>query len=177
MSAATLRRAHAVHPIAAVQTEYSLWTRNPEIAVLDACRELGVAFVAFSPLARGFLGGELRDVAALDAKDIRRSMPRFEPANYAANLQLLRRLRGASPPSAAARRRSWRWPGCWRAASMSWRSPARRSVAHLRDNAGAAAIELDAATMARLDALINRDTIVGARYDAAAQAGVDTEEF
>ena len=88
VSAATLRRAHAVHPITALQTEYSLWTRNPEIAVLDACRELGVAFVAFSPVARGFLCGEI-DVAALDAKDIRRTMPRFAPENYAVNLKLL----------------------------------------------------------------------------------------
>ena len=89
VSAATLRKAHAVHPITAVQTEYSLWTRNPEIAVLDACRELGVAFVAFSPVARGFLCGELQDVSTLDAKDIRRSMPRFAPENYATNLKLL----------------------------------------------------------------------------------------
>ena len=71
VSAATIRKAHAVHPIAAVQTEYSLWTRNAEVAVLDTCRELGIAFVAFSPLARGFLGGELRDAATLPPKDIR----------------------------------------------------------------------------------------------------------
>ena len=89
VSAATLHRAHAVHPIAALQTEYSLWTRNPEIAVLDACREIGAGFVAFSPLARGFLSGRLRDVSGFDVKDIRRSMPRFGPANYAANLRLL----------------------------------------------------------------------------------------
>ena len=89
VSAATLRKAHAVHPISAVQTEYSLWTRNPEIAVLDACRELGAAFVAFSPVARGFLCDALHDVATLDAKDIRRTMPRFAPDNYAANLKLL----------------------------------------------------------------------------------------
>ena len=89
VSAATLRRAHAVHPIAALQTEYSLWTRNPEIAVLQACRELGVAFVAFSPVARGFLCGELTDVATLHEKDIRRAMPRFAPEAYAANLKLL----------------------------------------------------------------------------------------
>ena len=75
VSAATLRKAHATHPIAAVQTEYSLWTRNPEIAVLQACKDLGVAFVAFSPVARGFLCGAM-DVSAFDAKDIRRSMPR-----------------------------------------------------------------------------------------------------
>ena len=89
VSAATLRKAHAVHPIAAVQTEYSLWTRNPEIAVLQACRELGVAFVAFSPVARGFLCGAPLDIAGFDAKDIRRSMPRFAPDHYAANLKLL----------------------------------------------------------------------------------------
>ena len=88
VSAATLRRAHRVHPIAAVQTEYSLWTRNPEIAVLKACEQLNVAFVAFSPLARGFLCGEM-DVTAFDAKDIRRAMPRFAPANYAENAKLL----------------------------------------------------------------------------------------
>jgi aryl-alcohol dehydrogenase-like predicted oxidoreductase len=89
VSAATLRKAHAVHPISAVQTEYSLWTRNPEIAVLEACRELGATFVAFSPLARGFLSDALHDVSTLDAKDIRRVMPRFSPENYAANLKLL----------------------------------------------------------------------------------------
>ena len=81
-----------MHPIAALQTEYSLWTRNPEIAVLDACRELGVDFVAFSPLARGFLPGTLRDVSGFDAKDIRRAMPRFTASNHAANLRLLEPL-------------------------------------------------------------------------------------
>jgi aryl-alcohol dehydrogenase-like predicted oxidoreductase len=116
VSAATLRRAHAVHPIAAVQTEYSLWTRNPEIAVLDACRELGAAFVAFSPLARGFLTGTLRDVATLDAKDLRRGMPRFAPEPTPPTWPCWRPSR-PWPPRPAARRRSWRWPGCWRAAS------------------------------------------------------------
>ena len=82
VSAATLKRAHAVYPITAVQTEYSLWTRNPEIAVLDACRELGVGFVAFSPLARGFLTGALRDADTLDAKDLRRSMPAVPGAAF-----------------------------------------------------------------------------------------------
>ena len=77
VSATTLRKAHAVHPISAVQTEYSLWTRNPEIAVLKACRELGASFVAFSPVARGFLCGALQDVSTLDAKDIRKTMPPF----------------------------------------------------------------------------------------------------
>ncbi|MCD6077788.1 MAG: putative aldo-keto reductase [Ramlibacter sp.] len=89
VSAATIRKAHAVHPITAVQTEYSLWTRNPEIAVLGACRELGITFIPFSPLARGYLCDAVHDVAAFDPKDIRKTMPRFEPQHYAANLQLL----------------------------------------------------------------------------------------
>jgi len=89
VSAATLERAHAVHPIAAVQNEYSLWSRNVEIGVLEACRSLGVALVAFSPLARAFLTGTLRDTSGFDAKDIRRAMPRFQPENFAANLKLL----------------------------------------------------------------------------------------
>ena len=86
VSADTLRRAHAVHPIAAVQTEYSLWTRNPEIKVLDACRELGVAFVAFSPLARGFLAGTVRDADCIIQGDIRRNMPRFQEPHLTRNL-------------------------------------------------------------------------------------------
>lgn len=176
VSAATLKRAHAVHPIAAVQTEYSLWTRNPEIAVLDACREIGAAFVAFSPLARGFLGGALRDVATLDAKDLRRTMPRFEPTNYAANLKLLgafeavaQRLRCSDAQLALA----------WLLARGEHvlPIPGTTRIAHLEDNLGAAALTLDAATLAELDTLINRHSVAGARYDAAAQAGVDTEEF
>jgi aryl-alcohol dehydrogenase-like predicted oxidoreductase len=176
VSAATLRRAHAVHPIAAVQTEYSLWTRNPEIAVLAACRELGAAFVAFSPLARGYLTGTLRDVGTLAPGDLRRNMPRFEPANYAANLQLLDGYAaiaaglGATPAQLAL---------AWLLAQGDHviPIPGTTRAAHLRENLGATRFTLDAATLARLDALINRDTVAGPRYDAAAQAGVDTEEF
>ena len=176
VSAATLKRAHAVHPIAALQTEYSLWTRNPEIAVLEACREIGAAFVAFSPLARGYLGGELRDPAALEAKDMRRTMPRFEPANYAANLKPLEGFtalaaqRGCTPAQLAL---AWVLSRGEHVLAI----PGTTQIAHLRDNLGAAELALDAATLAQLDALINRHSIVGGRYDAAAQAGVDTEEF
>src|SRR5262249_40203144 len=89
VSAATLRRAHGGHPISALQNEYSSWARHPEVAGLAACKELGVAFVAFSPLARRYLTGTLRDVAGFEEKDIRRAMPRFNAENYAANLRLL----------------------------------------------------------------------------------------
>ena len=176
VSAATLRRAHAVHPIAALQTEYSLWTRNPEIAVLQACRELGVAFVAFSPVARGFLCGELRDVSTLDAKDIRRAMPRFAPEAYAANLALLDGYQALA-----------RDVGCTPAQlSLAWLLhkaehiipiPGTTSVEHLHDDLGAVNVRLDAATMARLDALINQRTVVGIRYNAQSASEVDTETF
>jgi aryl-alcohol dehydrogenase-like predicted oxidoreductase len=176
VSAATLRRAHAVHPISAVQTEYSLWTRNPEIAVLDACREIGAAFVAFSPLARGFLCGELRDVSTLAANDIRKSMPRFAPDHYAANLTLLDGLAGiAHEQGCTTSQLALAW--LLHKAAHIIPIPGTRSVAHLQDDLGAVNVKLDAATMQQLEALINRHTVTGARYDAAAQAGVDTEEF
>jgi aryl-alcohol dehydrogenase-like predicted oxidoreductase len=176
VSAATLKRAHAVHPIAALQTEYSLWTRNPEIAVLQACRELGVAFVAFSPVGRGFLAGGLKDVSTLDAKDIRRAMPRFSPENYARNLELFEGLQRI----AQAR-------GCTAAQlSLAWLLaqgedivpiPGTTSVAHLEEDLAAADLQLDAATLAELDGLINQRTVAGARYNAATQQEIDTEEF
>lgn len=177
VSAATLRRAHAVHPIAAVQSEYSLWTRNPEIAVLDTCRELGVGFVAFSPLARGFLCGELRDPAAeLEPKDIRRAMPRFAPDNYRRNLQLLdeygaiARAAGCTQPQLAL---------AWLLAKAPFvvPIPGTRQPSHVIDNAGAAGLTVAPALIARLEALINRHTVAGQRYNEATQQEIDTESF
>lgn len=176
VSAVTLRKAHAVHPISAVQTEYSLWTRNAEIAVLDACRELGAAFVAFSPVARGFLCDALHDVAALDPKDIRRAMPRFSPGNYAANLELL-------PPYKALAREA----GCTPAQlALAWLLhkaphvipiPGTTNLAHLRENLAAAEVMIDVGLAARVEALINERTVAGARYNAQSAGEVDTEEF
>jgi hypothetical protein len=176
VSAATLRKAHAEHPMCAVQTEYSLWTRNPEIAVLAACREIGAAFVAFSPLARGFLTGKLRDVAGLAAGDIRRPMPRFAPDTYPANLAL---LDGFSAVAAE--------HGCTMGQlALGWLLakgedilpiPGTANIAHLEENAGGADVRLGAEAVERLDAMINRDTVRGPRYPAAVQAEIDTEEF
>ncbi|MDD0838441.1 aldo/keto reductase [Curvibacter sp. HBC61] len=176
VSAATLRRAHAVHPITAVQTEYSLWTRNPEIAVLDACAELGTAFVAFSPVARGFLTGQVRDVSAFDAKDIRRAMPRFAPDTYAANLRLLDGVAEVA-----------REAGCSLAQlALAWLLqraphiipiPGTTRIDHLEENWGALQVRLNAAQMASLDQLINRHTVHGPRYNAGNQVEIDTEEF
>ena len=159
-----------------LRTEYSLWTRNPEIAVLDACRELDVAFVAFSPLARGFLPGTLRDVSGFDAKDIRRAMPRFTASNHAANLRLLEPLVAVAEEA-----------GCTLAQlALAWLLhrgdhilpiPGTTSVAHLEENLGAAAVTLTPAQMARLEAAIHPGNVAGARYNGATQTEIDTEEF
>ncbi|MDZ4399699.1 aldo/keto reductase [Hydrogenophaga sp.] len=176
VSAITLRKAHAVHPIAAVQTEYSLWTRNPEIAVLDACKALGVAFVAFSPVARAFLCGTLTDVSTLDAKDIRRGMPRFAPDHYAANLKLLPGYRvianevGCTPAQLAL---AW----LLHRAPHIIPIPGTTNIAHLREDLGAADVRLSADVMSRLEGLINPSTVQGARYNAQSASEVDTEEF
>jgi aryl-alcohol dehydrogenase-like predicted oxidoreductase len=176
VSAPTLRRAHAVHPIAALQTEYSLWTRNPEIAVLDACRELGVPFVAFSPVARGFLCGNVIDVDTLDAKDIRRTMPRFAPDNYAANLNLLTSFCAMAKELACTPSRlaiAWLLHKAPHVVPI----PGTTSVAHLHDDLGAVNVKLDAATMARLEALFQPGVVAGSRYNPQGNSEVDTEEF
>ena len=176
VSAATLRKAHAVYPIAAVQTEYSLWTRNPEIAVLQACQELGTAFVAFSPVARGFLCGTPIDVAALDAKDIRRAMPRFMPENFAANQKLLPAYHaiaqdaGCSPSQLAL---AW----LLHKAPHIIPIPGTTSVAHLLDDLGAVHVTLSTQTIDQLDSLINQHSVQGARYNAQSASEVDTENF
>ena len=141
VSAATIRKAHAVHPVTAVQTEYSLWTRNPEVAVLDTCRELGITLVAFSPLGRGFLTGELRDVSTLPPKDIRLAMPRFQGEHFASNLELLDGL------AAVAREQ-----GCTMGQlALAWLLaqgehiipiPGTTRLDHLEENAGAASVRL-----------------------------------
>lgn len=176
VSASTLRKAHAVHPIAALQTEYSLWTRNPEIAALAACRELGTTFVAFSPVGRGFLCGDLTEVDTLDPKDIRRSMPRFSPENYAANLKLLpayialAKEAGCSPAQLAL---AW----LLHKAPHIIPIPGTTSIEHLEDDLGASDIALSGDVLAKVEALINQETVVGNRYAAQGTTEVDTENF
>ena len=180
VSAATLRLAHAEHPITALQTEYSLWTRNPEIAVLDACRELGVAFVAFSPVARGFLSDQALDVNALDAKDIRRAMPRFTPSHYAANLALLNEVKAvAQEVNASVAQVGLAWllaKGEQRGQALI-PIPGTTQIKHLEDNLAAADCALSASQMARLEAALAPERIVGGRYNPQNQSEVDTEEY
>ena len=176
VSAATLRRAHREHPIAALQTEYSPWTRNPEIAVLEACRELGTAFVAFSPVGRGFLCGAPLDAAAFAPKDIRRAMPRFEPTHAAANAPLLPALADLAAQG-----------GCTPAQlALAWLLargehvipiPGTTQAAHLQENLAAATVAVPPAVMTALDSLFAPGRISGERYNAQNESEVDTERF
>ena len=174
VSAGTLRKAHAVHPIAAVQSEYSLWTRNAEIAVLDLCREIGAAYVAFSPVARGFLCGPPINLAALPANDLRQTMPRFLGDNHAANLKvqaaynLLARDLGCTPAQLAL---AW----LLHKAPHIIPIPGTTSVAHLQEDLAANALVLSSEVMTRLEHTVNSRTIVGQRYNAQASSEVDTE--
>lgn len=176
VGAATLRRAQAVHPIAALQSEYSLWTRNPEIAVLEECRRIGTALVAFSPLGRGFLAGAIRAPAELVAGDIRLGMPRFQSPNFEENRRLL------APLDDIAER-----VGCTRAQlALAWLLarqahvhviPGTTRESHLVENCGADAIRLDAATLSELEALLPPGKASGERYPPATQVENDTEQF
>lgn len=175
VSAATLRRAHAVHPIAALQTEYSPWTRNPEIAVLDACRELGVTFVAFSPVGRGFLAGGVTDLAQLEDGDFRKGMPRFQGEAFQANLKMfagfadLAREAGCTPAQLCL---------AWLLAKDDAQAPipGTTNPDHMVENAKAAEIKLSPEVMTKVEALVNPQTVTGSRYAPEMQASVDTED-
>lgn len=176
VSGPTLRKAHAVHPITAVQTEYSLWTRNPEIAVLNVCRELGANLVAFSPLGRGFLTGELREVDTLSTQDIRRAMPRFSPTTYASNVSLL-------PAYVAVAEEVGCTPAQLALAWLLHQDPAllvipgTRDERHLTDNVAAADVILSDQQLRRIDKIINHKTVQGERYSLSNANEVDTENF
>jgi aryl-alcohol dehydrogenase-like predicted oxidoreductase len=173
VSAATLLKAHAEHPIAAVQTEYSLWTRNPEIAVLKACADIGAALVAFSPLGRGFLAGGVSDLNFAE-RDVRAPMPRFREPNFSHNFQALAAFKalateaGVSPAQLAL---SW----VLSRGSHIHVIPGTTSSAHLRENL--ALVDVADAVLEEASRLINSQTIKGARYPASVQAEIDTEEF
>jgi len=172
----TLRRAHATHSIAALQSEYSLWSRNAELGTLQACRELGIAYVAFSPLGRAFLTGTLHAPENLPPGDMRRSMPRFAPPAWAQNRQLLAPMRSIAEKA-----------GCTLAElAIAWllhqgehviALPGTTSAAHMHENVRGASVALSAEVLAELDALFRPEAICGPRYAPEAQNSVDTERF
>jgi aryl-alcohol dehydrogenase-like predicted oxidoreductase len=166
----TIRRAHAVHPITAVQTEYSLWTRDPsENGVLDTCRELGIGFVAYSPLGRGFLSGRFKSPEELDENDFRRHGPRFTGENLEANLKLASKVaeiaeeKGIAPAQLAI---------AWVLAQGQdiVPIPGTKRRTYLEQNAGAADVELTREDVARIEAEL--PAVSGARYDEAGMASV-----
>ena len=176
VSAETIQKAHHVHPVSAVQSEYSPWSRNVEIGVLDTCKQLGIAFVAFSPLARGFLTAVDLDPANFAEKDIRRGMPRFQEPHFSTNREWLPRYRAIADKA-----------GCTPAQlALAWVLrhgdnvhviPGTTSVDHLEEDWGALEIELSDDIIAGVDELVNERTVSGPRYPAPTQAEIDTEEF
>lgn len=172
VSPATLRRAHAVHPVRAVQSEYSLWTRLPELGMIQACAGLGVAFVPFSPLARGMLGRAMLDMESLAEGDFRRTIPRLGPENYAANARAIEGFR------AFARLRGWPVAGL----AIAWLLdrgphlipiPGTRTAAHLRDWAAACDIGLSDADRDEIGRLLPVGFAQGDRYGDTQMIGVE----
>lgn len=159
----TVRRAHAVHPITAVQVEYSLWSREPEDELLPTLRELGIGLVAYSPLGRGFLAGRFRSIDDLAPDDWRRGNPRFQGENFARNLELAEQVRALAAEK-----------GCTPSQlALAWvlaqgpdvvPIPGTSSVARLEENVAAAGVPLSREELARLDALSPRGVVAGARY-------------
>jgi aryl-alcohol dehydrogenase-like predicted oxidoreductase len=168
----TIRRAHAVHPITAVQTEYSLWTRDPEDGVLEACRRLGIGFVAYSPLGRGFLTGQIKKLEDLAADDFRRMSPRFQGANFQKNLDLVAKVEGLA-----------REKGCTPAQlALAWvlaqgadivPIPGTKHRRRLEENVGALEVSLSDADLRRIAEVAPRGVAAGERYPEAAMRSVN----
>jgi aryl-alcohol dehydrogenase-like predicted oxidoreductase len=171
-SASTIRRAHAVHPIAALQSEYSLWSRDIEDDIIPTCRELGITVVPYSPLGRGFLTGAIRRVEDLAEDDFRRRSPRFQGANFAKNLELVDAVaamaqdRGCTPAQLAL---------AWVLAQGDDMVPipGTRSIARLEENVAAADVHLDDADLARLASISPKDKVAGERYTPDGMAFVN----
>jgi len=171
-SPATIRRAHQVHPITALQTEYSLWSRDPEDTILPTCRELGIGFVAYSPLGRGFLTGRFQSIDDLPADDYRRNSPRFQGENFRKNLDLVARIEELA-----------RAKGCTASQlALAWvlaqgpdivPIPGTKRVKYLEQNAAAAAIGLTAEDLAAIDAAVPAGVAAGDRYAPAAMVRVN----
>ena len=169
-------KAHSVHPIAAVQSEYSLWSRNAEIAVLDACAKIGAAFVAFSPVARGFLTHVDLEPASFADKDIRRGMPRFQEPHFSKNSKLLAEYRAlASETGCTPAQLALAW--LLQKAPHILPIPGTTSPAHLQEDVEALNVALPPNIARKAEALINQSTVSGARYPEATQEEIDTEEF
>jgi len=175
-SARHVREAHAVHPVGAVQTEYSLWTRNVELGVLETCRELGIALVAFSPLGRGALAGLLEDPATLEDSDLRTKMPRFNADNWPHNRALIESLAAlALEAGVTAAQLALAW--VLSRGDHVHVIPGTTSLPHMADNQAAWGLPIPPDVLEAAGALLNEDTVAGHRYHDAIRSTIDTEEF
>jgi aryl-alcohol dehydrogenase-like predicted oxidoreductase len=169
---ATIRRAHAVHPVAALQSEYSLWWREPEEAILPVLEELGIGFVPFSPLGKGFLTGKIDETTTFDSTDFRNTVPRFSAENRKANQALVdlvaavAKRKGATPAQVAL---------AWVLAQKPWivPIPGTTKLTRLEENLGAVDVELTAEDLREIAAAASRIDVQGARYSEAAQRMID----
>ncbi|MFC0632400.1 aldo/keto reductase [Brevundimonas balnearis] len=168
----TLRRAHATHPITALQTEYSLWSRDPEDEHFAVCRELGVGFVPYSPLGRGFLSGEIRSIDDLAEDDFRRSNPRFQGENFQKNLDLVEAVKGvAADKGVTAAQLALAWVLAQGEDLVP--IPGTRRVKTLEENAAAVDLELTPEDLRRIEAVFPRDAAQGHRYTPAGMAALN----
>lgn len=164
-----IRRAHAVHPISALQSEYSLWTRDPEGEILDTCRELGIGFVPFSPLGRGFLTGKIKSTADMSEGDMRLGLPRFEAENMEANLALVKLVENmAEAKGVTAAQLALAW--VLSKGDFIVPIPGARKIPNLEQNAAAADVVLTVGEVQKLDEMLAPEKIAGARYAASQMA-------
>jgi aryl-alcohol dehydrogenase-like predicted oxidoreductase len=171
VSADTLRRAHAVHPVSALQSEYSLWTRDPEDGVLQTCKELGIAFVAYSPLGRGFLTGQIKTFEDLEPDDYRRHSPRFQGENFQKNLQLVKKIEElAAQKGCSAAQLALAW--VMAQGEYIFPIPGTKRIQYLEENVGALQVTLSRQELQDIDALAPRGAAAGTRYPEAAMGAV-----
>ena len=169
----TIRRAHAVQPVAALQSEYSLWWREPEDEIIPTLEELGIGFVPFSPLGRGFLTGKIDETTTFADGDFRSTVPRFSAENRKANQALINLIRYYGRKERGRRQHRLPWPGCWRKSPGSYPSLARRSCHRLRENVAVAEVQLTPQDLEELEKAASQVTIHGARYAEQAQKMID----
>ena len=171
VSVDTLRRAHAVHPITALQSEYSLWTRDPEEGILQTCRELGIAFVAYSPLGRGFLTGQIKKIEDFEEGDYRRFSPRFQGENFTKNLELVKKIgelakeKGCTPAQLAL---------AWVLAQgeFIFPIPGTKHIRYLEENLGAINVQLSQNELEEIERIAPKDVASGSRYPEQAMVSV-----
>ena len=166
VSVKTIRKAHAIHPLTAVQTEYSLWSREPEDEILDCCKELGIAFVAYSPLGRGFLTGQIKRFEDFAADDYRRNSPRFQGENFEKNLNLVHELEQmAAQKNCTASQLALAW--VMAQGEYIFPIPGTKRIKYLEENAGALNVQLTKEELKLIDAVIPKNAATGLRYPEA----------